>query len=229
MLVISPLGQIIGVNLLYKYIKKEHLGLFLKNGTIKIGTLLEYRNEKDLGSVIGDNQEGLHITELNSPNGREIDLASNTPEAEYFRKNVLRPDQQNSNVKIVMEAGANIIVHTNSPTYYVYCVTSTYDKNVMREFACDRCIEIINPEKFFKEVNRVMRHKADFEGCFDVVYGNKTTDHLNPHKVHPALMKEAKYNNQAEVRAIWRPKKEPKSSLFVKVPKAIKYCREFKP
>jgi len=215
--------------LLYKYIKKEHLGLFLKNGTIKIGTLLEYRNEKDLGSVIGDNQEGLHITELNSPNGREIDLASNTPEAEYFRKNVLRPDQQNSNVKIVMEAGANIIVHTNSPTYYVYCVTSTYDKNVMTEFACDRCIEIINPEKFFKEVNRVMRHKADFEGCFDVVYGNKTTDHLNPHKVHPALMKEAKYNNQAEVRAIWRPKKEPKSSLFVKVPKAIKYCREFKP
>jgi len=214
---------------LYKYIKKEHLDLFYKNGSLKIGTLHEYRNEEDLGTVIGDNHEGLHITELNSPKGREIDLAGNTPEAEYFRKHVLRSDQQDSKVKIIMEAGANLVAHTNSPNYYIYCVTSEFDKSVMKEFGCNRCIEIFNPEKYFKEISRVIRHKAEYEGYFDIVYGSKKTDHLNPHKIHPALMKETKYINQSEVRAIWRPKKEPKGSLFIKAPKALKYCRELKP
>ncbi len=208
---------------------KEHLDLFLINGSLKIGTLHEYRNEEDLGTVIGDHREGLHITGLNSPNGREIDLLSNAPETEYFRKHVLRQDQQNSKVKIVMEEGANLVAHTNSPNYYIYCVTSNYVKDVMAEFACDRCIEISNPAKFFKEVSRVIRHKADYEGYFEVVYGSKSTDHLNPHKTHPALMKETKYINQAEVRAIWRPRKEPKGSLFIKVPKATKYCIAPKP
>jgi hypothetical protein len=196
---------------------------------LKIGTLHEYKDEEDLGSVIGDKNEGLHITELRSPHGREIDLAKNTPEAEYFKKHVLRPDQQNSKVKLVMEAGASLVAHTNSSNYYIYCITSEYDKDVMLKFGCDRCIEIVNPGKYFKEISRVIRHKASYKGYFNIVYGNKTTDHLNPHKTHPALMKEAKYSNQAEVRAIWQPKKEPKGSLFIKVPKVIKYCRKLKP
>ena len=61
---------------------------FFKNGSLKIGTLHEYRNEEELGSIIGDDKEGIHITELNSPSGREIDFSVNSPEAEYFKRHV---------------------------------------------------------------------------------------------------------------------------------------------
>ena len=205
------------------------MDVFFKKGSIKIGTLYEYRNEEELGGVVGDKKEGVHITELHSPKGREIDLTDNSPESNYFRKHVLRPDQQTSNVKIVMEAGASLIGQTNSPNYYIYCITSSYDEEVMTEFDCDRCIEIFEPDKFFKAVSKVIRHKGVFDGVHTISYGNKTTDHLNPHSTHPALLKEDKYSNQAEVRAIWSPKKEPKDSLFVNVPKAVKFCREYKP
>ena len=215
--------------MLYKYIKKEHLESFLKRGTLKIGTLYEYRNEEELGTVIGDDKEGTHITELKSPQGRIIDLASNSPEAQYFKKHILRPNQQNSNVKIIMEEGANLIAHTNSPNYYIFCVTSEYGKEMMKEFNCDRCLEILDPEKFFKAISKVIRHKGAYEGNFKITYENKTTNYLNPHKIHPVLLKDVKYSKQVEVRAVWSPKKEPKSSLFINVPKAIKYCREFKP
>lgn len=215
--------------MLYKYIKKEHLKQFFKNGALKIGTLHEYRDEEQLGSVIGDEQEGIHKTELDATEGKEIDLTGNSPEAQYFREHVLREDQQDIKVKIIMESGAKLISQKSSENYYIYCVTSEYSEDVMAEFNCNACIEISNPDKFFKEISKVIRHKGTLKGVFEIQYDKKTTDYLNPHKVHPVLQKEKKYSNQAEVRAIWKPKKRPRGPLFVKVPKALKYCREFKP
>ncbi len=214
--------------MLYKYIKKEHIDLFKKNGSLKIGTLYEYRNEEDLGSVIGDDKEGVHITELNSPQRREIDLADNTPESQYFRK-LLPPDKQDVRPKIIMMPDANVATHTTAPNCYLYCVTSKYDEDLMAEFGCDKCIEIFNPEKYFQAISKVIRHRGDYLGYFDIVYGNKTTDYSNPHTIHPCLLKDEKYRNQSEVRAIWSPKKEPRGPLFAKAPKAREYCREFNP
>lgn len=215
--------------MLYKYVKREHLEAFFRSGSLKIGTLYEYRNEEELGKVIGDGEEGSYVTELLSPHGREVDLACRSPEANYFRQHILRPDQWDSKVKIVMEAGANLIANTNSPNYYIYCVSSVFDEQAMHQFGCDSCIEITNPEKFFKAISKVIRHKGGFDGVHRITYGLKKTDYLNPHQVHPALLKDPQYSYQSEVRAIWNPKKEPRGSLFVKVPKAIRYCREYKP
>lgn len=214
--------------MLYKYLKREHLKAFFQFGSLKIGTLYEYRNEEELGKVIGDGEEGTYVTELLSPNGREIDLSGSSAEADYFRQHVLRPDQWNSKVKVVMEAGASLITNTNSPNYYIYCVSSHFDELVMHQFGCDSCIEIVHPEKFFKAISKVIRHKGGFEGVHRIAYGPKKTDHLNPHGVHPALLKDSEYSYQAEMRAIWKPKKEPQAALFVKVPRAIRYCREYK-
>jgi len=225
----NKLGLLVGNTVLYKYINKEHLKQFLKNGALKIGTLYEYRDEEGFGSVIGDEQEGFHKTELDSPKGREIDLAGDSPEAEYFREHVLREDQKDTKVKIIMESGAKLISQKSSPNYYIYCVTSEYDEDVMAEFNCNACIEILNPDKFFKAISRVIRYKGTPEGVFKIQYGQKTTDYLNPHKVHPAVLKDKKYSSQAEVRAIWNPEKIPRGPLFVNAPKALKYCREFNP
>ncbi len=201
---------------LYKYINKKYLDDIFIHGRIKIGTLYEYRKEEELGLIVGDKEEGQHNTTLGGDEALEIDLGQNTLEAEYFRNHVLRPDQRHSKVKIIMEKGAKLIANTNSPNYYIFCMTSKYSEEVMKEFECDACIEIFNPEHFFKIISRVIRHKATFDGAYEITYGNKTTDHLNPHTVHPAILKDERYINQEEVRAIWVPKKEPKGSLFVK-------------
>ena len=71
---------------LYKYLKKAHLEEFFENGTVKIGTLYEYRDVESHGSVVGDRDEGLQTTELSLPGGGEIDLASPSPEADFLRK-----------------------------------------------------------------------------------------------------------------------------------------------
>ena len=210
---------------LYKYVKKEHLDAFFTNGSIKIGSLYEYRQVEKYGTVIGDDSEGTYITELSKNGEYEIDMSRSSAEADFFRQHVLRPDQKNTNGKIRMADGAKLISRTNSPDFYIYCVSNEYDSKVMKEFGCDSCIEILRPDIFFKAVTKKIRHKASYENVVNIVYGNKTAHYTTPHQVHPAIKKGFEYGYQKEVRAIWTPKKEIKSPLFIDVPKAIRACR----
>lgn len=93
---------------LYKYLPKKYLEAFLRHGSLKIGTLYEYRRTEDYGDVVGDKNEGLHKTELALAGGGEIDLVTSSPEAEYFRTHVLRPDQHHLKPKIIMADGARL-------------------------------------------------------------------------------------------------------------------------
>lgn len=210
---------------LYKYLSKKYLEAFLRRGSLKIGTLYEYRKTEQYGEVIGDKDEGLHKTELALPGGGEIDLAGTSPEAEFFRTHVLRPDQRHLKTKIVMADGARLVAHSNSQDLYIYCTTSEYNPAVMKEFGCDSCLEIVRPTEFFAAVSRVIRHKGDFDGLGPITYGDKTTHYLKPHQIHPAAMKDTTYNYQKEWRAIWVPKKEPRQPLYIDVPRAIRHCR----
>ncbi len=56
---------------LYKYLPRRYLDAFLNRGSLKIGTLYEYRQVEAYGHVIGDKNEGLHKTELFLPGGGE--------------------------------------------------------------------------------------------------------------------------------------------------------------
>lgn len=160
---------------LFKYLPKEYLKAFFRTGSLKLGTLYEYRKVEVYGTVIGDQDEGLHKTELFLPGGGEIELASASPEADFFRKHVLRPDQQDSNVKIVLEDGARLIAHSNSQDLYVYCMTSEFDEGVMRQFGCDACMEILRPRDFFRAISKRIGGGNRLEGVVPIQYGSKST------------------------------------------------------
>ena len=213
----------------FKCLPKKHLEAFLLRGSLKIGTLYEYRKIEKYGGAVGDKNEGLHKTELFLPGGGQIDLASTTPEAEFFRKHVLRPDQTDSKVKIVLEDGASLMAHSNSQDLYIYCMTSTFDEAAMKIFGCDTCLEIIRPDEFFAAISRRMRHKGKFEGVVPIQYMDKTTHYLKPHRLHPALMKDTEYAYQSEWRAIWAPTRPPRKPLLMEVPRAIRHCRQYVP
>lgn len=214
---------------LYKYLPKRYLEAFLARGSLKIGTLHEYRQTKAYGHVIGDKNEGLHKTELFLEGGGEIDLASNSQEAEYFRKHVLRPDQHDAIGKIILADGARLVAHGNSQDLYIYCMTSEYSPTVMKEFGCDSCLELVRPNEFCEAISRKIRHRAMFNGLGPISYQNKTTHYTRPHTLHPAVMKDLEYEYQKEWRAIWIPEKAPEKPLFINVPRAIRHCRPYAP
>ncbi|HBC3454388.1 TPA: hypothetical protein KDY47_003241 [Vibrio parahaemolyticus] len=212
---------------LYKYVKKEHLDAFFTKGSVKIGSLYEYRKEEQYGTVIGDKEEGYYETELSKSGTYEINLGDNSPESTFIRQYLSRPGQKNVDKKIIMSDGATFTVGTHSQDLYIYCVTNEFNRQVMEDFGCDSCIEIHNPEVFFKALSRKIRHKADFDIVTGITYGNKHTHYTSPHNIHPALKKSSNFASQKEVRAIWIPRKEIKAPLFFDAPKAIRACRVY--
>lgn len=213
---------------LFKYLQRKHLEGFLSKGSIRIGTLYDYRRIERYGSVIGDDYEGLYETELSIPGGGVVDMATNSYDAEAFRKYFLhnRPDLHDRKVKLVFQPKTKLITRSTSQNLYIYCMSSEYNEHVMKEFKCDSCLEIINPEYFFAAISKRIRHKASFDGYVEVSYLNKRAHYTKPHSLHPAIMKDPKYEYQKEWRAIWSPIKTAREPLLIDVPKAIKYSRE---
>ena len=214
---------------LFKYMPKRYLEAYMAKGSLKIGTLYEYRQVEKYGHVIGDKNEGLHKTELFLPNGGEIQSTSNTPEGIFIRQHLLNPEQQDMNFRMILEKGARIIAESHSQDLFVYCITSEFNPEVMKEFGCDSCLEITRPEEFFHAISRKIRHTAKFEGCFSITYASKLTHYSKPHEIHPATMKDTEYEYQKECRAIWIPHKASCNPIFVDVPRAIRFCRPIYP
>lgn len=220
---------------LFKYINKEHSKAFFDEGNLKIGTLYEYRNEEFYGSTIGDSEEGSGsmVTRFKS-----IDDHSSY----YKKKNQIEnkdgPNLTNvriTSVKLIAvlsESDKGLISTTYSDDCYIYCVSSEFNKRTMKKFCCDTCIEIFNPSRFFEEISNIILEQCTFEGYWSVVYRNRLAHYSKRHNHPYVLMKDHKYKNQKEVRAIWKPKAKIEGPLegplYIKVPKARKYCRMYK-
>lgn len=213
---------------LFKYLQKKYLEAFFCRGSIKIGTLYEYRNVEHYGSVIGDLEEGLLNTSITPSKGDEIDLGSNSHEAIFIRNALGRPITECSNMRLRYLTDGYTFTHkVQSSDLYIYCMSSRYDKDIMTQFGCDSCMEIINPDAFLSAITHRIRHKARFEGFRAIEYLKRETDYLNPHHVHPAIAKDIEYQYQNEFRAIWNSTKPSINPLYIDVKKAIKYCRPY--
>jgi len=214
---------------LYKYLPRKYLKAFFQSGSLKVGTLYEYRDIEKYGHVIGDKDEGFHKTEFSLAGGGEFDLQDGSVEANFFREHILRPDQMNLQVKIKLVDGVKIISESRSPDLYVYCVSSEFNADAMEQFGCDSCLEIVNPAGFFRAISHKIRHKGTLDGLHEIQYLGKETHYTQPHQHHPSVMKDPEFRYQKEWRAIWNPIKIPRGPLFLNVPKAIQHCRVYAP
>jgi hypothetical protein len=73
-------------DVLYKYMKQEHVDMFLEDGLIRLGTLFEFRNEEFHGSAAGDADEGKYTKALESLETQGFDLLSGDPRAVFARQ-----------------------------------------------------------------------------------------------------------------------------------------------
>jgi hypothetical protein len=168
-------------------------------------------------------------------NGTSLDLTEPSEEADKWNRffgKVLAPGIPFNQVKIVLDDKTKIIEHMCSQDYYIYCLTSKFEESVMQGPDYGACIEVIEPHGFFKAISRSIYQLARFQSLLEVQYGNKTTSYLDPHKLHPAITKDHRFEklHPHEWRAFWSPiGKAPISPLIIDVPKAIPFCRVYAP
>lgn len=198
--------------------KSNHANTFFRQGIIRIGTLHEYRDIEKHGKVVGDHQEGMLIEEELHEN---LTMQSAEDVPSFVRERIkISPG---SKIQLI---NSTFSLSDQSPDYYMYCVTTEFDPTVMKEFGCDRCIEINNVQKFIDGLNHCMRHKGKFVGAFNCVYTEKVVSPGKKPPYPPVLVKDPKYENQKEVRFLWEPKNKyprPERMACRKIPRHCSY------
>ncbi|MGB4065117.1 MAG: hypothetical protein WBK19_14930 [Azonexus sp.] len=216
---------------LYKYTSQRWLDSLLRKGRFRIGSLYEYRSYEH--AEIGDTDEGkkqfafwgtgtikgLTVAELNQQFPKlHIGNTSN--------KVLIPSSEKDEQIPVGIE------IH--SPDSYLFCMTEVFDKEVMRRFGYDACLEITDPSRFFVQLSKAMRPFANFGSMERCQYGTRYGLYEHHTELRPQILKPEALQHQREVRILWDPKisqsQQPLGTpnlfpIFVCRPKAAMFLR----
>jgi hypothetical protein len=198
----------------------------LEKGAIRIGTLHEFRGEEDHGNEIGDAEEGIVSAYSNDP---MVDLQRPETVSPIVRQVLgLSPDGPAPAYEfhdIEFES------RTDSPNCWIYCTSRDFDERAMKRMKRDTCIIINSPEQFYRAVLAELRSRdlirsGSLGPC---IYLDRKQHYTRLPPVHPALIKDPKYEYQNEARAIWLPRSLPIKHLDLVCLAAVESCSLFSP
>jgi len=197
----------------------------LTRGTVKVGTLHDFRKQEALGAEIGDSGEG---TRLLTRENTYADIPA--IEASPVLSSIWKIEPGATNIHII--GGAFSVQETYSDSY-VYCVSHTPSEAAMRKSGYDACVRIDDPEGFFGEltqelydVRRLITGKWFIGDC---QYVDRTIEESAlAAGVHPALLKPPIYAYQQETRMMWEPRKVPIKPEVVSRAALTTYLSEYR-
>ncbi len=205
----------------YKYLKKEYADALINDGTIRVGTLNDFRvsyeediqrrdpgegfknsqayKENDFKKIIEDNKL---VKRKQKIKGLEPIPESVKEESELlfykFREHFI------GNVEIDKSGSVNF----KHADIYIYCTSGKLDRDVMESFDCDTCLKIIDPYLFFAHITHNFLHQIDIGEKSGYDWGFCRYFHpflsLDP-ECPEYLMKNHTYSQQNEFRFCWIP------------------------
>jgi hypothetical protein len=167
---------------LYKYIDAQWLDNFFALGQVKIGTLFYYKDEENLGRIVGDKDEGVKNIVMESGDYLRIIPNSDTPEANFLKQ--VMPVVDSTNVEFIFKDFAWKAQYL-SPNCYTFCASSKFAPDEMTGYG-DSCYEILDAERYFGELNSALKlkRKVIYQGFNSITYCNRNFDYRNPGNFH---------------------------------------------
>lgn len=209
----------------FKYGKRQHVDALFDEGTIRIGTLHDYRLDEK-GDMVADAKEGIKTVSGTVSYANKEDIWDN----EALRS-IVHVEGEGVNLNIENLVIKNCNIHYED--YYVFSVAADYSAKMHKLWheaqAYDCCYRICYPRTFLKAISKRLAGIARFLGCAPVIYyekGKGIDIYSDLIKQHPALFKAGEdYGAQNEVRAVWQPLNPgPMEPKIIKVPNLGKYC-----
>lgn len=209
---------------IYKYGEKKYGDLLLSEGSVRIGTLYDFRRSEhkagvaDAAEGIKTMSHGIDYYNSDSPNFLDQTAIDNFG---IFNS---------GGAENVTIQGVGLQRDVYSSDCFIHCTAHTLSKDVMSQFeGADTCVEIFRRAEFYKRLTEILNAitPVHYYGNHRITYSNKIDvwDGQGWGK-NPALLKGNAYSSQCEVRAIWIPKIakkiEPKNIADKSL---IKYCR----
>lgn len=191
---------------MFKYAPDKYSHQFLSLGTVRIGTLHDYRrSEHKLG--IADPQEGKklvqHVIKQGKFNGNDLTAAS-SPDARALRD--FRIFKLGAGCDVTIE-NVTMGMSFDSPDCYILCLSNSCSLATMGEFqGADSCVRIKDIGGFFDRLTTTLAgiFPVEFLGVRQVTYAlREEAWNGTDWGLDPVLLKDPIFEKQFEYRAIW--------------------------
>ncbi|GLH47620.1 hypothetical protein [Pseudomonas lactis] len=211
---------------LYKYSENRWADLLLSDGSVRIGTIFDFRRSEHKRGI-ADAAEGVKsiyhgIEYYNSNESSGIDRSAVANLGPFVSKK--GGGFSLSNLTLEREF--------KSPDAYVHCTAHSLSKDVLEQFeGADSCVEIVRPSAFYKHLTEVINKivPVHYYGLHRIVYSARR-EAFNGENFgrRPDLIKDPEYELQCEVRAIWMPRSKCKliAPINIHEKALVKFCRK---
>lgn len=192
--------------LLYKYLRVPYADAMVTTGSVRIGTLREYRNTEEYGVVVGDADEGVTSA---------VDADSELPPARISpsppgRFGFLTPGDERLTSVSIYATEDYIQFVEEWPDSYVYCLSQKLNAKLMTAFDADAVVEVREPLRFFCALTRSLRRRVKIATYFFGSCGYQSrVRSLEDRSFPPAFIKDPSYSYQREARGVWLPGARP--------------------
>lgn len=202
--------------LIYKFCKREHAHALVYSGSLRIGTLGDFRNQDDHAAGIGDCTEGK----------RELVEVINCDEATRENQSWL------SRQMIAVPPGAKgfsivnceVSLAEDTEDCFIFCAALSRKRSCCTTPEYDSVVEIRDYEKFGLAVAKAVGFKRMILG--KVQYGDRRQATGDEPNYSPAFLKSQEYAYQEEFRLGWEaPAHLPLRAFNILVPEVRRFCR----
>lgn len=179
----------------FKYMNNRYCRAMIENGSIRLGTLFDFRDMETHNAARGDKDEGIHnICIENQNTGRHED---NEPTVRHYLDQL--------QVRLDYCIGGSVSGGLLNPNEYVYSVSAVLDWNIAQEFDAECCVIIWDMQIFVRRLLNAAHEMFRFVDFGFVRYVTDRYDVRNIGIVAPCFIKNANFKHQAEWRLLMPP------------------------
>jgi hypothetical protein len=215
----------------YKYLRKEHLKNFIKDGSIRIGTLYEFRDIEN--QSLRDELEGRRIIKISS--GKQ---PAHFSEKDFQKLLPMIERTEKKNVHIYVDDKTQFEMQVANA--YVFCTSLKLDSSLYSRFECDAHYAIHKPIEFAKILFNNLNEVKKFILCYDrreVKYIDKpiTLSERNKEQIlldrnetfwDTCFSKPKTFSIEHELRMVFVPEsKKDVEPIILKCPELRKCCK----
>jgi hypothetical protein len=203
---------------LYKFVEKRWHDAFFETGSLRIGTVHQFRDTVAHGVVRGDENEGRHLVTRRDIKG--IVVTPNEP----LVSEILPPGS--------LVANMDFSVQRVAADAFIFCTANKFREALFKQWfereRTDSCYVIFDVDGFRRAVATALgariTDKHFVEHC---IYVGSETNYKAPHSTAwPGIVKANGFEWQAEARFVWEAKAvQPVEPANLLVPDAREYCR----
>lgn len=214
------------INVLYRYSSQKYNKLLLEKGSVRIGTLYDYRSEEHV-SGISDRREGTKTIYHGFLNWRLSEEVPGQPSKDFkalVAMGIINPDNPIGGV-------SNLVIERefSDRNCYIHCTSMVLGRHVMEQFeGADSCV-MISPKRFYRNLTRAINRIIEVEPPIHIIVDYQPREQCfaeDDMGLSGTSIKDPSYAGQYEFRTIWYPKSETElKPIILAEPSLVHYCR----